>query len=188
MNFFHGVVLYAINLVFSLVQLVFLLRILFQLFRANANNAFCQKIAAITNPIIVPLRKIIPRTRFIDLSTLTVWVALDLIKYIILLYLESGEHLSFMQILLIIPADFIMQSTMIVFYAIIFHFIIGFVANGIQNTLTESLKILSEPALKFSRKIISPAGGFDFSYIIVLIALKVVQYAITFYIPARLFF
>jgi YggT family protein len=165
-----------------------MLRILFQLFRASSNNAFCQLIAKWTNPIITPLRQFIPRTRFIDLSTLSVWVALDLFKYIFLVYLQSKVFLSTFQLLLLIPADFLMQAITLVFYSILFYSIISFVAKGIHNTAIDTLRTLSEPTLRFGRRFIPGTGSIDFSPIVMLIALKALQYAITFYIPARFFF
>lgn len=188
MNMAYDVFLYLLNFAFSIVQLIFLLRLLFQLFRASAANKFCQGIAKLTNPVVKFLRKYLPRTRYIDLSTLTAWIVLDIMKYIFIVYLESKQILSIMQLILIIPADFIMQSTMILFYSIIFHICFQLLAKGIHNTMTDSLKTLAEPALNVGRKIIPRSGGFDFSWIIVPVALKAMQYAIILYIPAKYFF
>lgn len=188
MGIAYDVVLYMLNFAFSIVQLVFLLRLLFQLFRASASNKFCQTIANITNPVITFLRKYLPRTRYVDLSTLTAWLVLDILKYIFIVYLESKQLLTIPQLILLIPADFVMQTTMVIFYSIIFHICFQLLAKGIQNTVTDSLKTLSEPALKIGRKIVPYKGGFDFSWIVVPITLKAIQYAIILYIPARYFF
>lgn len=187
-DFLVNVGVYTLNFILSIVQLVFLLRLLFQLFRASSKNAFCITIANLTNPIILPLRKYIPRTRFVDLSTLLAWVVVDIVKYVLIVYIKTSVMLSFLQVVFLVPSDLIMQITSIIFYAIIFYIILKWVASGINNVAMDTLRTLSEPALRVGRQIIPSSGGFDFSPIIVLFALKVIQYAITLYIPAGYFF
>ncbi len=188
MGAFYNIFLFLINFLFSVVLFVFVLRLIFQLFRAPAGNPFCEGIAKVTNPIILPLRKLIPRTRYIDASTLLVWLVIDILKYIIIVYMTQSHVLTAYQLLLIVPADLVMQVTTIIFYVVIFYALLKFVASGMDNTAMRTLKILSEPALKLGRKLLPATGGFDFSPIVVVVAAKCIQIAITTYIPAGYFF
>ncbi len=171
-----------------MVLFLFILRVLFQIFKAPGNNEFCQLVLKLTNPLVLPLRKVIPQTRYVDLSTLLLWVTIDLFKYILLVYMQTHTVLSTGQLILLLPCDFFMQTTTIIFYATLFYAIMRLVAAGMENTAIETLAILSEPGLRFGRKLISSAGGFDFSPILVLVVLKIIQISITSIIPANYFF
>lgn len=183
-----AIFLFIFNFIISLVQFVFVLRILLQMLRVSSHNEFAVMLAELTNPVIKPLRSFLPRTRFIDISTLSVWLIVDLFKYIVIVYFKAHVVLSPMQLIVLIPADFIMQCCMILFYAVLFHAILSLVVQGMVNTATITLKALSEPLLNMGRKVIPNAGGFDLSPIFVLFILKVIEMTITSYIPAAYFF
>ena len=104
-----AVFLFVFNFVISLVQFVFILRLLMQMLRVSSQNEFATMIAQFTNPIVQPLRSILPRTRFIDISTFSVWLIIDIIKYLVIVYFKAHVVLTGMQLVVLIPADFIMQ-------------------------------------------------------------------------------
>jgi YggT family protein len=183
-----AIFIFVFSFVVSLVQLVFILRLILQMLRVSSQNEFAIMIAQATNPVVQPLRSILPRTRFIDISTLSVWLTVDIIKYLVIVYFQAHVVLSAFQLAVLIPADFIMQCLTLLFYAVLFHAILSFVAQGMVNTATITLKALSEPLLALGRKIIPNAGGFDLSPIVVLFVIKVIQMTITTYIPASYFF
>lgn len=188
MSSLYLIFLLILNLAFYVVLFAFVLRMLFQLFRANAQNPIALHIGSVTNVVVLPLREYLPRTRYVDLSTFVCWLAIDLIKYTVMIFLANHSHLSFMQYLILIPADLLMQISTVIFYATLFYAIINFVAPGLQSVGMDTLKILSEPALAQARKLISPRAGFDFAPIIVLLVTKFIEIAITQYIPAGYFF
>lgn len=182
------IISFIVNFVLSLIQFLFILRIILQMVKAPSNNELSTMLAQVTNPVIQPLRQFLPRTRFIDVSTLAVWVAIDIIKYIALVYLKVHVVLTAFQLILLVPADFIMQVTIILFYATLFHAVLNLVAAGMVNPATEMLKILANPLLEKIRQFFPDIGGFDLSPIIVLFLLKVIQMTITTYIPGGYFF
>lgn len=188
MGAIYNIVLFIINLFFSLVLFIVILRLLFQMCRAPAGNPFCEGIAKLTNPVILPLRKLVPRTRYIDISTLIVWLVIDVIKYCVVIYMTHQHILTLFQLALIVPADLIMQTSTILLYTVLFYALLKFVAPGMQNTAISTLRILAEPVLKISRKFIPAVSGFDFSPIVAIVVLKAIQIAITTYIPASYFF
>tara|TARA_B110000879_G_scaffold152199_1_gene197036 strand:- start:1789 stop:2295 length:507 start_codon:yes stop_codon:yes gene_type:complete len=168
-----------------------MLRILFQLFKTNSNNQVAVMVANVTNVMVIPLRQYLPRTRYIDLSTLTCWLFFDILKYTILVYFtaKSGSgFLSIIEYIKIVPADFIMQALSIIIYSTLFYTILLFVAPGLKSMGMDTLKALSEPALIQARKIISPAGGFDFAPAIIMLGSKCIQLSIMQFIPASYFY
>lgn len=188
MGTIYNILLYAVNLTFYLVLFALMLRMLFQFFRASATNPVAVTIAHYTNPIILPLREYLPRTRYIDLSTFTLWLVVDFLKYLLIVYLEIKQVLTPAQFALVIPADFIMQLTTLIFYATIFYTVINFVAPGLQSVGMDTLKTLAEPPMAMMRKFIPASGGFDFSPFLIILIAKCIQIGITQFIPAAYFF
>lgn len=191
MNIIGNILIYAINFGLYIVLFGFMLRMMFQLFKAPAHNQVAVTIKNLTDALVVPVREYLPRTPYIDLSTLTCWLVIDILKYTILVYFTSTNgngFLSLLDYIRIVPCDFLMQSMSILFYSTLFYTIISFVAPGLQSVGMDTLKLLCEPALQQARRIISPAGGFDFAPAIVLFVTKCLQLSIIQFIPAAYFY
>ena len=58
------------------------------------------------------------------------------------------------------------------FWAILIQVIISWVNPGSYNPITGLLYSLNEPVLRPARRVLPPMSGFDFSPIVVMIALK----------------
>ena len=67
---FSDVGLLLVNAIGSLVLLVILLRFLLQLVRADFYNPISQFIVKFTNPLLIPLRRIIPGFGGLDIASL----------------------------------------------------------------------------------------------------------------------
>ena len=61
---------YLIEVIFSLALYVVLLRFWMQWVRADFRNQLGQFVITVTNPLVMPLRKIVPSIRTIDTATL----------------------------------------------------------------------------------------------------------------------
>ena len=71
-----SVLLFLVKTFTDLYLLVFLLRFVLQVVRADFYNPFSQFIVRVTNPLVVPARRILPSMRGIDVPTLIVLVFL----------------------------------------------------------------------------------------------------------------
>ena len=85
----NEIVVYLIQTLLSLFLLAVLLRFLLQLVRADFYNPISQFLAKVTNPIILPLRKIIPSYASLDLSSLLVALLLQLAGIVTVLFLNG---------------------------------------------------------------------------------------------------
>lgn len=191
MELIKNIFIYAINFGLYIVLFTFMLRMMFQLVKIPASNQFARMIGNLTDVVILPLREYLPKTPYVDLSTLVCWLVVDIIKYTVLVYFTatgSDNFLSIIEYIQIVPADFVMQAMSILFYSTLFYTIISFVAPGLQSVGMDTLRGLCEPALNRARKIISPASGFDFAPMIVLFISKCVQLSIIQFIPAAYFY
>ncbi|CAM5193349.1 membrane protein [Alishewanella longhuensis] len=74
---------FLINTAFTLYLMVVLLRFWLQLVRADFYNPFSQFIVKVTNPIVLPLRRVIPGGK-LDTATLVIAYLLATAKFIVL--------------------------------------------------------------------------------------------------------
>lgn len=162
---------------FSRVYLLcFLLRLLLQVARADFYHPAAQFIVAVTNPLVVPARRLLPSIRKFDLPTFVVLVLLQLVVVIVLLAMR-GVPLRFE---LVVAYTLYQLATMTVWVYIICIFI-WVVLSWIQASYSPVGSILGnliEPVLRPARRLLPPISGLDVSPMIVLILLFAVLIAL----------
>ncbi|MEQ5272419.1 YggT family protein [Proteus terrae] len=170
MNFLNFVILTLLQLYTS----VLLLRVWMQCVRADFYNPFSQFIVKITQPIVRPLRSIIPSIGPIDTASVLLAYVLILLGIIIPSYL-SGTSIPFS---LIFPFAFIELLTAagkMIFWLIIIRAILSWVSQG-RNPIDHLLFQLTEPLMAPIRRVIPAMGGLDFSAMIVILVLYALNY------------
>ncbi|MBG3013402.1 MULTISPECIES: YggT family protein [Enterobacterales] len=170
MNFLNFVILTLLQLYTS----VLLLRVWMQCVRADFYNPFSQFIVKITQPIVRPLRSVIPSIGPIDTASVLLAYILILLGIIIPSYL-SGTSIPFS---LMFPFAFIELLTAagkIIFWLIIIRAILSWVSQG-RNPIDHLLFQLTEPLMAPIRRVIPAMGGLDFSAMIVILVLYALNY------------
>ncbi|HVA54291.1 MAG TPA: YggT family protein, partial [Gammaproteobacteria bacterium] len=81
---------FLINTLFGLFTAAVILRFLLQWLRADFYNPICQAIVKITNPLLLPLRRIIPGWRGLDFAAVVLAVILQLINVTLVLVIVIG--------------------------------------------------------------------------------------------------
>ena len=66
MSAFNDISYLLLNTLISLTLLVFMLRLILQLVRADFYNPICQAIVKLSNPLVLPLRRLLPPLGRID--------------------------------------------------------------------------------------------------------------------------
>lgn len=178
----HNVALFIANVFFSLCVFMVLLRILLQFFGANVNNPICQMTAKITNPVVLPLRKILPRVRFIDLASLTVLFIVEILKFLTI-GLIQGIYIGFLLNILMSVTDIFLQTIDFLFYAILIRMILSWINSPNSMYLAEIVYILTEPMLGRIRRFLPSIGGMDLSPIVAFVFLKIINIVILSYLP-----
>lgn len=171
---------YLVETTLTIILCVFLLRAILQMIRANFRNPITQAITRFTNPVIMPLRKIIPPIGKIDsASVISVLFVACVITTINLLF--QGQPLN---VITQYPLDFlaatIKKITLILlqlyWFLIFFGILISWMQPHQHSPLSSILDELTEPLLRPARRLIKPIGGMDLSPIPVLIILTALQY------------
>ncbi|WP_119344527.1 YggT family protein [Facilibium subflavum] len=178
---FSNVGLFLIDIIFSIFVYAVLLRFFLQWVKADFYNPLCQLIIRVTDPLLRPLRKVIPGFFGVDCAA------------ILLAYLVTLLQLIFTSILIVgaanIPWHFVWLAaiiklilTMVTLYIwlIVIRAIASWFVQGMYNPIIAALFQLTEPLLSKARRIIPVTkSGFDFSPIIVIIVLICIQIFIT---------
>src|SRR5471030_8434 len=87
---FNSAAIFVIQTLGSLYLLVILLRFILQLVRANFYNPLCQFTVKATQPLLKPLRRIIPSLFGLDMSSLVLAIIVQLILMALTLLLAYG--------------------------------------------------------------------------------------------------
>lgn len=169
---FTQAIIFLVKTGASLFFILLLLRFLLQFFRINFYNPAAQWIFMATNPILIPLQKLIPKHSRIDFPCLAVLVLLKVLEYSIINLIAHGFIPHFSSLLILPVGEALTQTINFFFFAIIMVAIFSWLNPGKQNPLTEVLTEITEPLLAPARKLFPPAMSIDFSPILVLVLLK----------------
>ncbi|MEJ2669019.1 MAG: YggT family protein [Gammaproteobacteria bacterium] len=165
---------FLIGQLFDLYSYVILARFLLQLVRADFYNPISQFVVKATNPLLLPLRKVIPGFLGLDWSALVLLWAFQTLK-IVLLVLIAG--LSVHPVNALIGSLIGCVSLTIGFYLFIIfvQIILSWVAPYQQNPMSLVLHQLSEPLLGPARRLLPPIAGLDISPILVILMLSTLK-------------
>ncbi len=166
--------IFVIQTLGSLYLLIVLLRFILQLVRANFYNPLCQFAVKATQPLLKPLRRIIPSMFGLDMSSLVLALLVQMVLFAVILLLNGYE----VNPLFLVPWALIGIFALflkILFWAMIISVILSWVAPGSHNPGAELVQQITEPVLAPFRRIIPSLGGLDISPIFAFIALQLLQ-------------
>ncbi|HEX5421042.1 MAG TPA: YggT family protein [Gammaproteobacteria bacterium] len=168
--------IYLVRTFSDLYLLTFLLRFVMQWARADFYNPVAQFVVRVTNPLVVPARRFLPRARFIDAPTLIVLVALEALVTWLLLAIGNfampGGYFVALVILRLIDLTLWLYTLAILIYAVL-----SWISQG-HTPIGALLEDLVAPVLRPVRRVIPLIGGLDLSPLIVLILIQAIRYAL----------
>jgi len=175
MGAFTEILAYLLQTFLSLFLLVVMLRFLLQLVRADFYNPVSQFLVKVTNPLILPLRKLVPGLWGLDMAALLLLLLVQ-VAGIAAMLLINGVALP-NPFLLLLWSVLGIAALLVNFYffALLAIIILSWVAPGSKNPVIYLLHQVTEPVMAPFRRLIPPMGGMDFSPILVFISINVVQ-------------
>ena len=175
MNTMIDIILFLIRVFGSLYLSVILLRFLLQTARADFYNPISQLLVRLTNPVLIPLRRVIPGMFGVDIASIVLAVLFHwLIMQIMILVAGGG----------LIPPHYMLAWSLIgialniinlYFFAGIVIFITSFIAPYSQHPALMLVRQLMEPLMAPVRRFLPATGGLDFSLFFVGIFLVVLR-------------
>src|SRR5579862_5067279 len=154
---------YIIDALLSLALFVVIARLLLQLTRADFRNPLCQAIVQLTNPLIVPLRRVLPPIGKVDTASVVAVLLVGAVDVALVTVLRGGslpDPIAWLDALLLEIAHMLLS---IYLYAIILYALLSMIAPGGYSPLQSVLTSLCEPVLRPIRRIIPPLAGLDLS-------------------------
>ena len=172
------ILIYLVQTAISLYILAVLLRFLLQWARADFYNPISQFIVKATNPVVVPLRRIIPSVGGIDMASLVLAIALQILGIAVLLVLNGFTPPNIVVLLMWGALGVVALIVQIFFFALLGMIILSWIAPGNPSPAVMLLHQLTEPVMAPFRKIIPPMGGLDLSPIVVFILINIINIAL----------
>lgn len=168
--------IYVLQTLGSLYLLIVLLRFILQLVRADFYNPLSQFVVRATQPLLLPLRKVIPSLFGLDTASLILAIAVQLLLMMITLILMGYGVGGYLLQLLVWSMIGVTSLFLKVFYfAMIISVILSWVAPGSYNPGAQLVNQICEPLLAPFRKLMPNLGGLDISPIFAFIALNLVD-------------
>lgn len=155
--------IFIVDTLLSFALFVALLRLLLQWSRADFRNPISQAVVRLTNPLVMPLRRILPPIGKIDTASVVTVVIVALVEVAILFALRGFEMPTALVWLREAAIEILRTGLWTYFYAILLYALLSFIAPGGYSPVQSLLVSLCEPVLRPIRRLIKPIGGLDLS-------------------------
>lgn len=166
---------FLVETLVSLYATAVLLRFLLQWVRADFYNPVSQALVKVTNPALRPLRRLIPGWAGIDIAALVLMLAI-LALGIFARALMHGVIPGLVGLLLLAFADLVALTLRVFILVLILQAVISLVSPmGARTPMGDLLRRLSFPLLSPVQRWVPPVAGLDFSPLVVIIGLQLLQ-------------
>ena len=175
MNALSGAAIFVVQTLVSLYLVVVLLRFVLQLVKADFYNPLSQFVVKATQPLLKPLRRIVPSIAGLDTSSLLLAVVIQALLMAFVLMITYGTFGDILHLLLWAIIGITGLFLKIFWVAMIVMVIVSWIAPNSRNPAAELAYQISEPVLAPFRRLIPNLGGLDISPIFAFLAIQVVQ-------------
>lgn len=173
MGALQNVLYFLVSTAFSLYIGAVIIRFLLAVSRADFYNPVSQAIVKITDPALIPMRRIVPAVGKLDTAAIALAVGLKIIAVFILLLIQ-GLPADFFTVIIYSVANLVRTVIWIYIIALIIQAIMSWVGNAYGNPAASLLDSLTAPILQPIRQFLPDFGGIDFSPLVAIIGLNVV--------------
>lgn len=167
----HLAISYLIGTLIDLYVAAILLRVLLQWVRADFYNPMCQFLVKVTNPVVIPFRRLIPAIGPVDTASIVVMLLLQAIGVFLITALGAAV-LSPAQVVVYSCVKLLMMVLLTYLVLIIVSVILSWFGGRARHPIVPLIYQLTEPVLRPFRKFIPPIAGIDLSPLFALIAIR----------------
>jgi YggT family protein len=165
-------VYFIVETLLSLALFVFLARLLLQITRADFRNPISQAIVRLTNPLILPLRRVLPPIGKLDSASVVAVLLVAAVEVGCLFVLHGvgwPGPLAWARAMLVEISSTLLWTY---FYAIFLYALLSLIAPGGYSPLQSVLAALCEPVLRPIRRLIPTVAGLDLSPLWAIIVIQ----------------
>jgi YggT family protein len=162
---------FIIETLLGLALFVVMARLLLQWTRADFRNPLCQAVVRITNPLVLPLRRVLPPMGKIDTASVVAVLLVATVDVACIFALHGTSippPLVWIHMVLIEVARTLLWTYL---YAIFLYALLTLIAPGGYSPLQSLLTTLCEPVLRPIRRLIPTVAGLDLSPMWAIIAI-----------------
>jgi len=171
--------IYLVDTLLSLCLLAALLRLLLQWSRADIRARLVRSLVQITNPIVLPLRRVLPAIGRLDTASAVVvlfFAAADVAAPSLLSGIGLPPPIPWGWLTL---AEIVRMVLRIYLFTVFLYVLLSFLQPGAYSPVNAVLAPLAESVLRPVRRLIPPLGGLDLSPLWVLIAIQAALIGLT---------
>ncbi len=173
------IAVFILKNLFQLYTVAIVLRFILQAVRADFYNPVSQMIVKVTDPVLKPLRRVIPGLGGMDVAALVAAVLVQMLMVVTIAML-SGMALQFSGALVISVMTLATTSLLrlvldVYFWGLLIVVVLSFVAPASYHPIVTLLRQITEPLLAPVRNVIPPMGGLDFSVMVVMMLIIIVR-------------
>lgn len=167
MSSLQNALIFTIQSIFSAYIIIVLFRFLLQLARADFYNPLAQFAVKLTNPLLVPLRKIIPGYAKIDFASLVLAFLLQVVALYLILVVNgfnvAPNAFSILGLCIWSAGELIDLFLVFMFFIILMQVLYSWFQPGAYNPGMQLLARITEPMLNPVRRILPDLGMLDLS-------------------------
>ncbi len=166
---------FAISFILEVVTFIFVARFLLQACRVDFYNPLSQGLVKATDPLLKPVRMVLPGYRNLDFAAFLAAVGAQVLLLMSLSALQ-GLYLGGAGI---VVAEAVLRVIMLIlqifWWSILIVIIASWIVPGTYHPALALLAQITEPLLAPARRLLPPLGGLDFSPIVVFLILGVIE-------------
>ncbi len=163
-------VVFLIQTLFGFYILAVMLRFLLQWVRADFYNPLVQFLVRITNPPLLPLRRIVPGYRGLDLASVALAFVLQTVEMLLIILL-LGQPVGVGGLLMLAVLELLKLLINIYLWGVIIQAVLSWFNPDPYHPAARVLAQLTAPVLKPARRLLPPISGVDLSPMLVVVAL-----------------
>ena len=171
MNPLSNAGVFLVSTLFGLYILAIMLRLILQMVRADFYNPVSRFIVKITNPPLKPLRRFIPGFAGIDMASVIVMLALQMLELFIITLMRNFPTPDIFGLFLYAVVEIISLGFYVFLFSIFILAILSWINPGHYNPINNLLHQITEPVLRPARKMLPPMSGMDLSPMIAMVGL-----------------
>jgi YggT family protein len=168
-------VYFLVDSILTFAVYAFLLRVLLQLARADFRNPLAQAVVALTNWLVLPLRRVLPPVGRFDTASLVALLAVQLLATLILFRLRTGALYPLVPLVVAALRSLALATLMLYTILVFVYAALSFIAPGARSPATTLLASLCEPLLRPLRQVLPAVGGIDFSPLVAIVGLTALR-------------
>ncbi|MFO7762654.1 MAG: YggT family protein [Wenzhouxiangellaceae bacterium] len=162
---------FLVETLFSLYIAALMLRVLLEAVGADYYNPVSQVLITVTQPLVGPLARIIPRMGRFNSAAVVLLVILQTISVVLVMAI-SGFAADPLQALVIALFRLVRMLLVMYMVLIIAEVILSWVGGGMRHPIIPLIYQLTRPVLQPIRRVIPSIGGLDLSPLVAIIAIQ----------------